>query len=137
LSGDDLGAVINNFSHERLNHIAKRVAQAQVVTSSTASAGRYGYATLPDQAPHSAWSQVLDANLDRSQPRIESAGLFDPTLAIRSISLRRAATVLRTTSGRREPMRCGWPLACHLGGNLGCKRHSRHGKRSIFHVQQA
>ena len=80
LSGTDLHAVIADLSCERLDHIAEQVARAQAITSSTTSAGRYGYAALPERAPHSAWSQVLDANLDRSWRRIESAGLFDPML---------------------------------------------------------
>jgi len=78
LAGSDLGAVINKLSHEQLDHIADRVAHAQAITSNTALADRYGYAALPGQAPYSTWSQVLDANLDRSQVRIEAAGLFDP-----------------------------------------------------------
>lgn len=78
--GTDLGAVISGLSEGQLDSIAARVAHAQAITAKTESSGRYGYAARPEQAPHDAWSQVLDANLARSRQRIESAGLFDPKL---------------------------------------------------------
>jgi aminoglycoside phosphotransferase len=77
LAGTDLGAVIGNLTDAQLDRIAARVALAQSITSETGSAGRYGYAVKPNGAPHSAWSQVLDAHLRRSRRRIASAGLFD------------------------------------------------------------
>jgi aminoglycoside phosphotransferase len=80
LPGTDLGAVMANLTSAQLERIAIGVSRAQAITAKTASAGRYGYAALPEQAPHSAWSQVLEANLDRSRRRIASARLFDPTL---------------------------------------------------------
>ncbi|MGA7805140.1 aminoglycoside phosphotransferase family protein [Bradyrhizobium sp.] len=81
LPGTDLGAWIGNFTDSQLDRIAATVAQAQSITSETGSAGRYGYAVTPEEAPHSAWSQVLDAHLARSQRRIASAGLFDIAFA--------------------------------------------------------
>jgi aminoglycoside phosphotransferase len=81
LPGTDLGAVIGNFSDAQLDRIAARVALAQSITSETSSADRYGYAVKPKEAPHSTWSQVLDAHLSRSRRRIASAGLFDVALA--------------------------------------------------------
>ncbi len=75
--GTDLGSVISGLTEEMLDGIAWRVAHAQAVTAKTASAGRYGYTARPEQAPFSAWSQVLFANLARSRERIGSAGLFD------------------------------------------------------------
>jgi hypothetical protein len=80
LPGTDLGAVIASLTGEQLDRIAARVASAQAITAKTASAGRYGYAALPEQAPYSAWSQVLEANLDRCRRRIAFARLFDCTL---------------------------------------------------------
>jgi aminoglycoside phosphotransferase len=77
LSGTDLGAVIGNLTDTQLDRIAARVALAQSITSETGSAGRYGYAVKPNEAPHFTWSQVLDAHLSRSRRRIASAGLFD------------------------------------------------------------
>jgi aminoglycoside phosphotransferase len=77
LPGTDLGAVIRTLSSERLDGIASRVARAQAVTAQTRSAGRYGYGSRPEQAPHAAWSNVLEANLKRSRDRIASARLFD------------------------------------------------------------
>jgi hypothetical protein len=72
-----LGAVISGLSEEQLDSIAAKVAHAQGITAKTHSAGRYGYAARPEQAPQDAWSQVLKANLARSRQRIEAAGLFD------------------------------------------------------------
>jgi hypothetical protein len=65
----------NNWARSQLG-----VAQAQIITAATGSAGRYGYAAWAEQAPHTAWSQVLDANLARSRQRIASTGLFDLAL---------------------------------------------------------
>jgi hypothetical protein len=80
LPGTDLGAVISRLTEEQLDGIASNVAQAQSITAQTGSAGRYGYAARAEQALHTGWSQVLDANLARSRRRIASAGLFDPGL---------------------------------------------------------
>jgi aminoglycoside phosphotransferase len=80
LPGTDLGGVISSLGNEQLEAIAAKVVQAQAITAETGSAGRYGYATRPEQAPQTKWSQVLDANLARSRQRIETAGLFDPGL---------------------------------------------------------
>jgi aminoglycoside phosphotransferase (APT) family kinase protein len=77
LPGTDLGGVIASLSTPQLTQIASEVARAQAIAAQTAAAGRYGYASLPEQAPHSTWSQVLEDNLSRAQARIESAGLFD------------------------------------------------------------
>ena len=80
LPGTDLGAVIAGLSDSQLDRIAASVVQAQVITANTGTAGRYGYAIRPEQAPYSVWSQVLDAHLVRSRRRIASAGLFDAGL---------------------------------------------------------
>jgi hypothetical protein len=80
LPGTDLGEVISGLTEEQLERIATDVVQAQIITAETGSAGRYGYAVRAEQAPHTAWSQVLDANLARSRQRIASAGLFDISL---------------------------------------------------------
>lgn len=80
LPGTDLGAVISSLSDAQLDAIAAKVVQAQTNTATTGSTGRYGYAVRPEQAPYATWSQVLDANLARSRRRIETAGLFDPSL---------------------------------------------------------
>jgi hypothetical protein len=77
LQGADLGAVAAGLSETQLDRIAGEVAHAQTVAASTGSAGRYGYAARPQDAPHGEWSQVLDADLARSRRRIASAGLFD------------------------------------------------------------
>lgn len=77
LPGVDLGAFIGRLTDVQLKRIAVNVARAQAITSHTGSAGRYGYAVRPEDAPHFAWSQVPDANLSRSRRRIASAGLFE------------------------------------------------------------
>lgn len=81
LPGVDLGDAIASFSDARLDRIAAEVARTQSIAAQTGSAGRYGYAIRPEQAPHAVWSQVLDAHLDRSRRRMASAGLFDVALA--------------------------------------------------------
>lgn len=80
LSGTDLGAVIADLQGEQLEDIAARVAQAQAIVGTTASAGKYGYAADPELAPYSSWSQVLDKSLERSRRRIAVAGLFEASL---------------------------------------------------------
>lgn len=77
LPGTDLGACINGLSEEQRDRIAARVAHAQAIVAQAGSAGRYGYAVRPEEAPHSAWRQVLEASLARSRRRIAFAGLFD------------------------------------------------------------
>ena len=77
LPGTDLGFVISDLSQVQLDRIAARVAAAQAIVAKTPSAGRYGYAARPDQAPHERWSGVIEAHLDRSEGRIVAAGQFD------------------------------------------------------------
>jgi aminoglycoside phosphotransferase len=77
LSGQDLGTVIADLSIEQLGRIATEVARAQAITAQTGSAGRYGHAIFPEQAPYATWSQVLERSLCRSRDWIASAGLFD------------------------------------------------------------
>jgi Ser/Thr protein kinase RdoA (MazF antagonist) len=78
LPGPDLGAVIAGLPASRLGAIAAQIARAQQITMGTATAGRYGYAVDPQDAPHTHWSAVLEANLQRSRTRIAAAALFDP-----------------------------------------------------------
>jgi aminoglycoside phosphotransferase len=80
LPGTDLGGLIAGLSKQQLTEIAAEVARAQAITAETGSAARYGYACFPQQAPHAAWSGVLEENLSRSKERMASAGLFDPGL---------------------------------------------------------
>jgi|SRR5271155_823343 len=80
LPGTDLGIVISRLTEGQLDGIAHDVARAQAITAATGSAGRYGYAARAEQAPQTAWSQVLDNNLARSRQRLASTGLFDVAL---------------------------------------------------------
>jgi aminoglycoside phosphotransferase (APT) family kinase protein len=80
LPGTDLGARINCLSDQQLDRIAAGVVCAQAITATTGSAGRYGYAARPEQAPHAMWAQVLDASFARSRQRMVRAGLFDVAL---------------------------------------------------------
>ncbi len=77
LPGSDIAEVMRDLSDEALGAIASAVAHAQSITAETDSAGRFGYAARPQDAPHSAWRDVLHANVDRSRHRIAKAGLFD------------------------------------------------------------
>jgi aminoglycoside phosphotransferase (APT) family kinase protein len=78
LAGTDLGAVARSLTDQQLASIAARVAQAQAVAAKIDSAGRYGYAVRPEQAPFDSWPRVLEASIARSRARILAAGLFDP-----------------------------------------------------------
>jgi aminoglycoside phosphotransferase (APT) family kinase protein len=80
LAGQDLGAVIAGLSNLQLDRVAAEVSRAQAIVAQTRSAGRYGYASQPQRAPHGAWSLVLEDNLARSRARIAAAGLFDVAL---------------------------------------------------------
>jgi aminoglycoside phosphotransferase (APT) family kinase protein len=84
-AGTDLGNVMNDIGPDALDEIAAKVAHAQTLTSTLPSASRYGYAASPHEAPYRSWSQVVDANLRRSESRITTAGLFG-TDAIRSLA---------------------------------------------------
>jgi len=76
LPGNDLGQLINSFSEPTLETIAARVAEAQSIVARTPTAGRYGYAVDPHQAPFATWAEVLEANLARSRRRFQTDGAF-------------------------------------------------------------
>ncbi|MET3898550.1 aminoglycoside phosphotransferase (APT) family kinase protein [Devosia sp. UYZn731] len=77
LAGGDLGGVIGSLSENQLDGIAAGVAAAQAAAGQTGSAGRYGYAIRPEDAPFGRWEDVLAANLNRSRQRMTAHGLFD------------------------------------------------------------
>ena len=77
LSGTDLGHVIGTLSAHQLDAVAAQIVRAQAIVGTTTSAGRYGYAARPGDAPHALWSDVLAASLDRSRRRIAAIGLYD------------------------------------------------------------
>lgn len=77
LAGTDLREVIRGLSDASLEVIATKVAQAQQVTSKTASAVRYGYGVEPGDAHRNTWAEVLLDNLARSRRRIAAAKLFE------------------------------------------------------------
>jgi aminoglycoside phosphotransferase (APT) family kinase protein len=79
LPGTDLGDLIATFDEAILDGVAQRVVAVQAVVARTPSAGRYGYAVRPKDAPWATWSDVLDASLARSRQRIGSGGCFDLT----------------------------------------------------------
>ena len=83
LPGEDLGHAVAGLSHAQRDAIAAEVARAQAIAAATGTAGRYGYAIRPDDAPHAAWSGVLAASLARSRARIAAAALFDARLVDR------------------------------------------------------
>jgi hypothetical protein len=77
LPGTDLGHAIGDLSRAQRAGVAADVARAQDIASSLPSRGRYGFAARPEEAPHSSWSAVLHASLDRSRRRIAQAALMD------------------------------------------------------------
>ena len=77
LAGTDLGDVIHGLSDSSLELIARRVTQAQEITSRATSGRRYGYSIEPANAPRDTWSEVLLDNLTRSRRRIATAKLFE------------------------------------------------------------
>jgi aminoglycoside phosphotransferase (APT) family kinase protein len=77
LHGEDLRENIDSLPDDKLDAIARRVAEAQAATHRTPSAGRFGYAVRPADAPYERWSQVLEAHLDRTRERIVTGGYFD------------------------------------------------------------
>jgi aminoglycoside phosphotransferase (APT) family kinase protein len=83
LAGSDLWDSIHTLPDDALSGIARKIAKAQAIVATTASAGRFGYAADPARAPHAAWRQVLEDNLARSRQRIAAAGLFDAGLVER------------------------------------------------------
>lgn len=95
LPGTDLGAVTSRLSNEQMDRIAAGVANAQAITAKTGSAGRYGYAAFPEQAPYKTWTEVLEASLERSRERMASAQIFDPA---------RVGIVYAILTANRDPL---------------------------------
>jgi aminoglycoside phosphotransferase (APT) family kinase protein len=77
LPGRDLGDVAPSLVDAALDRIAARVVEAQALTATLPSAGRYGYAAHPQGAPFGRWSEVLDESLAKTRRRIAAAGLYD------------------------------------------------------------
>jgi aminoglycoside phosphotransferase len=78
LAGTDLGNVVANLDAPRLDAVAREIAHAQAIVATIPSAGRYGYAADPAEAPHRRWSDVVLGHLERSCDRMAAAGLFGP-----------------------------------------------------------
>lgn len=64
LPGVDIGMAMRCLSDDALAMMAKRVAAAQAIVSTTPQGEGYGVAAEPDQAPHASWSGVISAMLD-------------------------------------------------------------------------
>jgi Ser/Thr protein kinase RdoA (MazF antagonist) len=75
LPGEDLGLVVDRLGEEEKRSIAAEVIAMQRVAALLPSAGRFGYAVSPEQAPHATWADCLRASLARSRGRIRTAGL--------------------------------------------------------------
>lgn len=87
LDGTDLGHVLVGLSETQLVAIAQEVAHAQARAATFPNAGRYGYAPTPQTAPHTSWSGVVRASIERTRQRIIAAGLFDIAIADQLIDL--------------------------------------------------
>jgi hypothetical protein len=70
LPGTDLGHVLPTLPASRLSGIAGAVADAQRITAGTPSAGRYGYAVAPADAPHGPrFSRAILPDRGQGSPR--------------------------------------------------------------------
>ena len=79
LPGTDLGHVIERLNATQLGAIAAAVAGAQALVATTPTAGRYGYAADPAEAPGRRWSDILEGSIGRSRGRIAAVGHYDMT----------------------------------------------------------
>jgi aminoglycoside phosphotransferase (APT) family kinase protein len=77
LPGTDLAHVVAGLAAPQLDAIAAAVARAQLLAGQTPSAGRYGHAVDPAEAPRLRWSDVVRDHVARSRDRTLGAGLFD------------------------------------------------------------
>jgi aminoglycoside phosphotransferase (APT) family kinase protein len=98
LAGYDLGFVASALPGACLSGIAGKLAAAQAVVMSLPSAGLYGYASAPTEAPFARWSQVLWAHLDRIGAQLSSAGIYSDAVAAR------CAELLRKVEGEADQL---------------------------------
>jgi len=95
LPGTDLGHVIGTLAEAQLEAIAAEVARMQNIVAVLPTAGRYGYAADPAEAPRRRWSDILDDSIARSRGRIAAKGYYDlgPVAAAEAVlaGLRREA----------------------------------------------
>jgi len=77
LPGTDLGDVIDTLNEPQLAAIATEVARAQAIVAQTSTAGRFGYAADPADAPRQLFSELLADSILRSRGRITAADLYD------------------------------------------------------------
>ncbi|MEO8883326.1 MAG: aminoglycoside phosphotransferase family protein [Devosia sp.] len=101
LPGTDLGHVIGTLAEAQLGAIAAKVARLQRIVAMLPTAGRYGYAADPAEAPRRHWSDILDDSIARSRGRIAARGYYDlgPVAAAEAVlaRLRREADEQRAT----------------------------------------
>lgn len=87
LPGADLGRVANGLSAQALDLIAGRVAEAQAIVGRLPSAGRFGYAADPEQAPFASWPAKIEHRLRIDAEAIAAAGLFAASVNDRMAAL--------------------------------------------------
>jgi len=79
----------------QLEAIALEIARMQAIVAGLPTAGRYGYAAAPAEAPRARWSDVLDDSIAKSRRRIVANGFYDlgPVVAAEAVlaGLRREA----------------------------------------------
>lgn len=84
LPGTDLGHVLGTLSREHRLQIAEAVADAQIATARLGRGTGFGYAPIGTRPPHTRWSDVVRAHVERSRRRIVENGLFPGTIVARA-----------------------------------------------------
>jgi len=76
LPGEDLGRVYASLSSAERRTVAEAVWQVQARVGALPVGTGFGFLRLPTERGHQSWHDVVNASLDRSRRRIESAGLL-------------------------------------------------------------
>lgn len=77
LPGVDLAQCYDRLVEQQKLAILDAVLEAQSLLHALPRGSGFGYATLPDRAPHATWGNVIVADLERSHRRIEQVGAVD------------------------------------------------------------
>lgn len=77
LLGSDLGQVYEALSLEQKQAIAAEIVGIQERVATLGEGNGYGFVQLPDSVSLPSWRHVVDASIERSRTRIETARLRD------------------------------------------------------------
>ncbi|HEV2673859.1 MAG TPA: phosphotransferase [Aliidongia sp.] len=81
LDGGPLLQTVDRLKAPHLGLIAGTLADMQHKVAGLKSAERYGWASTPESAPHTRWSDALAQDLSEARGAIQAAGLVDATIA--------------------------------------------------------